>query len=288
MFCRLLPIFLAVIGCSVAFGEQDERPKSLWSTDYSDGYRRARDGQKQLLIWFSNDHLVDAELEFAQRTAENEATQELLENYVTVRVSRSAEVEIDGKSVWLFGHRSFSELLNQPGLAVIDLRDRSSAQFGQLVSLYPYRGGRPMDLNRLHIFLTLPDGTLTQRTMVFAVRTHREGPQSTHGSFHPYLAYEAHKHSAHQASLTRQGHHNWDRRFQWISSHLPNGLHAQEVCAEGWPWQGLIEAAEDCVHCWRQSPGHWSAVRAHQPLYGYDIQRGRNGVWYATGIFGRR
>ena len=63
---------------------------------------------------------------------------------------------------------------------------------------------------------------------------------------------------------------------------------AQEVVAESWPNESLVEACVDCVDSWRQSPGHWRAVRSRHPLFGYDIKRGRNGIWYATGIFGRR
>jgi len=40
-----------------------------------------------------------------------------------------------------------------------------------------------------------------------------------------------------------------------------------------------------CVASWRQSPGHWDAVKAQQASYGYDIREGSNGIWYATGIF---
>jgi hypothetical protein len=106
------------------------------------------------------------------------------------------------------------------------------------------------------------------------------------GQLHPVLADEASKHSTYQASITVQGHHSWDSRFQRINSKV-GGL-AQEVVAESWPNEGLVDACIDCVQSWRQSPGHWGAVRARQPLFGYDIKRGRNGIWYATGIFGRR
>ncbi len=30
-----------------------------------------------------------------------------------------------------------------------------------------------------------------------------------------------------------------------------------------------------------------SLVEAACPVYGYDMKRGRNGIWYATGIFGQ-
>jgi hypothetical protein len=62
---------------------------------------------------------------------------------------------------------------------------------------------------------------------------------------------------------------------------------ASEVCAESWPGENLVEAAVECVRCWRLSQGHWSAVRAAHRLFGYDMKRGSNGIWYATGIFGR-
>ena len=62
---------------------------------------------------------------------------------------------------------------------------------------------------------------------------------------------------------------------------------ASEECAESWPGQGLLESAIECVRCWRLSSGHWAAVRAEHRCYGYDIKRGNNGIWYATGIFGR-
>ena len=69
---------------------------------------------------------------------------------------------------------------------------------------------------------------------------------------------------------------------------LPGNVLAQEVVAESWPNETLVEACVECVDSWRQSPGHWSAVRSRHPLFGYDIKRGRNGIWYATGIFGLR
>ena len=175
-----------------------------------------------------------------------------------------------------------------PGLAIVDLRDKQSEHYGDIVSIYPFRTGKPLDQAKLKILLELPTGTLTQRTLIFAVRTHKDKPQSTQGVFDPLLASETQKHSVHQASINLQGHHNWDRRFQLISAKLPDRLLAQEVCAESWPRQNLVEAAEECVHSWRQSTGHWSAVSSPHPRYGYDMKRGKNGVWYATGIFGKR
>jgi hypothetical protein len=263
-------------------------PPCRWQSHYSEAYKQARQEGKFLLIWFTNDQLTEAEQDFAKFLTENDGFSERMENFVPVRLAASASVDIDGQATRLLLDPSFGELHRQPGLAVIDLVEPRGPYYGYVVSLYPYRGGQPLDRERLKTFLDLPRGSLTQRTLIFAVRTHRDAPQSTRGLFDPLLAEESLKHSLHQASIRRQGHHNWDRRFQLISAKLPDRLHAQEVCAESWPGQGLIESAEECVRCWRQSQGHWSAVSAWQPRYGYDMKRGPNGIWYATGIFGRR
>jgi hypothetical protein len=88
------------------------------------------------------------------------------------------------------------------------------------------------------------------------------------------------------ARIQLQGHHNWESRFHEISSRMGSGLSAREVVAESWGHEDLLDAAIECVHSWRQSPGHWNAVRAAHTYYGYDMKQGTNGKWYATGLFG--
>jgi hypothetical protein len=209
-----------------------------------------------------------------------------LDGYVLAKLRLNAQTTVHGKPVTVLRHPAFAEMQARQGLAVVDLQSAGAAYFGQVVFAYPFRPGTYLAPARLQIVLELPPGTLTQRTMVFAVRAHPEKPASTSGNLSPVLVGEAQSHSSHQASIGLQGHHNWDYRFQRINARLPGGLLAQEVVAESWPGQSLVEAAEDCVHCWRQSPGHWEAVRGRHRLFGYDMKRGGNGIWYATGLFG--
>lgn len=180
----------------------------------------------------------------------------------------------------------FAEMLGRPGLAIVDLENRSAPYYGKTVSVFPFLDKHPYTYERVRAALTLPSGTLTQRTMIYAVRVHSESPQSTLGLLHPALVAGAESHSLYQAQIRLQGHHHWDQRFAALGRKLSGGLSASEVCAEGWSWQNLLEAAIDCVQCWRQSPGHWSSVSAYQPFYAYDIKKGSNNIWYATGLFG--
>lgn len=55
-------------------------------------------------------------------------------------------------------------------------------------------------------------------------------------------------------------------------------------CIQAWGITDSVEAAEECVASWHQSPGHWKAVSSGQAVYAYDMKQGSNGVWYATGI----
>ncbi|MDA7949988.1 MAG: hypothetical protein MPJ24_00740 [Pirellulaceae bacterium] len=181
----------------------------------------------------------------------------------------------------------FTHLHQKPGLAILDFRNAKSSTYEKTISIYPFQKGLPSD-EHFKTLLLLPDGTLTQRTLVFAVRIHPENPRSTSGEPLEVLFDGAEKHSNHQARIRLQGHHNWNRRFHEFNASLPPGMLAQEVCAESWPGEDLYTAALECVSSWRQSSGHWEAVRGQQKYFGYDMKRGSNGIWYATGIFAKR
>jgi len=205
---------------------------------------------------------------------------------VCVQLPRDAKITVGGEPVILLEHTAFYEMLGRPGIAIVDFRSADANLRGTVVSTFPITEKLWYSPERMAVILDLPPGTLTQRTLIYAVRIHPEKPASTDGEPLPDLLEEAQGHSQYQAGIRRQGHHFWESRFRRIVARLPGGLSAREVCAESWPGENLVEAAVECVRCWRLSDGHWSAVRASHRFFGYDMKRGGNGVWYATGIFG--
>ncbi len=257
-------------------------------TDYEKAMQEARESRKMLFIYFYDPQMTAARRAFETLTLPALEIQEKLKRYVYLELPRDARITAGGKTVALLEHRAFSEMLGRSGLAMIDLVHERADYYGHVVSTFPFSPGRYYGQHAMSVILDLPPGTLTQRTMIYAVRIHPEGPASTQGQFNRVLADEAKSHANYQASIQVQGHHSWDSRFHRINAKLPNDVLAQEVVAESWPNESLVEACVDCVDSWRQSPGHWSAVRSRHPLFGYDIKRGRNGIWYATGIFGLR
>jgi hypothetical protein len=258
----------------------------IWHDDYTAATEQAVSAKKMLFVFFHDSKHTPARTAFETRSLTPAVLEPFAERYIWAKVPTDAAISIDGRQTKILSHPAFREMGSRQGVAIIDYQTGDRNLYGRVVSAFAFRPGRYKSASSLAVILDLPPGTLTQRTMVYAVRTHPESPASARGPMSRTLATEAQSHSRHQASIGVQGHHNWDSRFHRINGKLP-GLTAQEVVAESWPNEDLEAACVDCVHSWRQSPGHWSAVQGRHRMFGYDIKRGLNGIWYATGLFAR-
>jgi hypothetical protein len=285
-----LVICLAAVGASEAADpSSSEQIPLTWLTDYSEAMRSAEASDKMLLVFFRGKQPNGYRDQFLNQVATDKAIREQMSRYILLELPVDATIVSEGQQVNLVRHGAFAELSGREGLAIIDFVNRETDHYGHVVSVFPLQPGRYYRYQPQHlaVILDLPSGTLTQRTMIFAVRIHPEAPASTGGELCSILTEEATSASDYQARIHVQGHHRWGERFQRIAGRLfPWRLRGQEVVAESWPHEDVVDAAVDCVDCWRQSSGHWSAVRTYQPRFGYDMRRGSNGIWYATGLFG--
>jgi hypothetical protein len=275
-------------GLVVGTEETEPAADVVWKTDYAESVGLAKDGEKMLLIFFCNSEKDKSCAKFENETLADPSVREKLKDYVLLRLPLDAKIKIDDKEVELLKRPMFKEMLERPGIAIVDYVHKDESYYGDAVSTFPLTNKLSYTAKQMAAILDLPEGTLTQRTLIYAVRVHPEHPASAEGKPDTYLLQEAEGHSKYQASICVQGHHNWGTRFQRIISRFRGGLTASEVCAESWAGENLVEAAIECVRCWRTSSGHWSSVRASNSYFGYDMKRGKNGVWYATGIFGRK
>jgi hypothetical protein len=263
-----------------------QTPHDLWSKNYADATAAAERCGKMLLIYFYDARDEGACAHFQAETLGDPCVRRKLRDYVCVRLPLDAKISSDGKPVVLLEHPAFGEMLGRPGLAIVDYRSADAKLHGSVVSTFPITEKLHYTAERMAAILDLPAGTLTQRTLIYAVRVHPDKPASTDGEPSPTLLDEAQSHSQYQAQIRRQGHYFWAARFQRILARLPGARAPREICAESWPGQNMVDAAIECVRCWRLSAGHWSAVQARSRFFGYDMRRGANGVWYATGIVG--
>ena len=255
-----------------------------WYDNYADACKRAISDKRMLFIYFHDVERNSAQEAFETISLANPNVREGLQQFVAVRLSVETRIEVDGKDLRLIEHGAFAEMGGRQGIAIVDYEDAESENYGQVVSAFPFKDGRYYRPHAVRAMIELPTGTLTQRTMIFAVEMHPDGPHSTEGEFNAMLADEAESHSMYQARIRVQGHHSWNTRFHRIDSRLRGG-HPIEVVAQSWGGESLVDACLECVHSWRQSSGHWRAVRSQHKMFAFDIKRGSNGVWYATGIF---
>jgi hypothetical protein len=287
-----------VLACAgQILAENESKPSPLaWYDDYAEACKAARQSSQMMVIVFCDDRHPDAYGDYIKHLEGSERFAKAADNFVLCKLPTNFEVVLSAQNegvdednrprIKLLSHPAFAEMQSRPGIAVLDYTREKSPHYGRVVNIYPFKS-RFLPADRLLTMVNLPQGSLTQRTMIFAVLSHPERPASVQGQFAPELADESERHSRHQANIRVQGHHQWESRFHRINARLGRGLTAQEVVAESWPGQDLMEAAEECVHSWRQSSGHWDAVRRRHTVFAFDIKRGGNGIWYATGLFGR-
>jgi hypothetical protein len=266
---------------------QAAKPALQWHDDYAQAWQQAKAEKKLLLVLFGA----------KTRTAHYQAVEKLIDTdelverdlgkFVLARLPIDHVIKVKGEPVKLIAHASLAEMHGKEGIAIIDLQHEGHDYYGHVVSAFPFMDSRyyRFRADYLPTILTLPPGTITQRTMVWAVRVHPERPASTRGVESAVLVSEAKSHSRYQAQIGVQGHHHWDSRFMRILGRLAGRRAPVEVVAESWPNQNMIDSCVDCVASWRQSSGHWNAVKSYHAAYGYDIKRGSNGIWYGTGIF---
>jgi len=284
---------VAAFGNGIAAAAQDsvaaesaQRPRIEWQDQYAVAMELAKEREQMLFLYFHSPGQQQLGL-FDKWISETEDGAALAGEMVFCHLPTDLQVVSDGKEFRLLEHPSFAHMEGRPGVAMIDCTDKEAETFGRVVSVYPVTGSRRLDPQVVTKLAQLPPGTLTQRSLVLAVSLHRERPRSVTGRWNPLLAQETQSHCDHQARIRVQGHHNWGSRFNRIVGRLGGSMGAQEVCAESWPGQGLMDAAEECVSSWRSSSGHWQAVSSPQSAFAYDMKQGSNGVWYATGIFAR-
>jgi hypothetical protein len=193
-----------------------------------------------------------------------------LDDYVVCRVPVDYEIELEGETRRLLEFGGFRELERQPGLAIIDLKHRDRGDvYGHTVSVLPRRH---VSEAKVAALLRLPAGTLTQRTLIWALRIHPARPQSVYGVPDPELMAHCSRHCFVQCSANNQ-------------HHAASNPGRSEIVAESWPWnKNIVDAAIDIVWSWSCSSGHWSAACQGWRAFGYDM-RTNGQKWYATGVF---
>ena len=217
--------------------------------NYSDAYLDAQDARKYLLVTLDYFYPVKAD-----------------QRHVLCRLYGDKA---------LSGHESLKDMQGA-GVFVVDLT--GGKNHTKVVSLLPLKHCSEAGVREL---LRLPEGTLTQRTLIWAVRTHRERPQSTECTPGPELMAHAERHSRAMCEKWNPQRNQYGMQFH----NLPRGIATSEIVAESWTWnRNVVDAALDLVKSWRGSPGHWHRLSSRHSRFGVDMKD--NGQrWFGTGVF---
>jgi hypothetical protein len=275
------------LSCVLSLVLSAVEPNTTWHTNYEEATDSAMKEKKDLVIYFrAQGELDDAlgDVEVAKK----------LDKFIRLKIP--TDYQVAGKR--LLDYPVLSDMLGRPGLAVVSYHDKKLPTFATVISVHPltasrYRWVPAYGTEQIKITLELPPAaTLSQRSMIYAVRVHPEVPQSVFSVCHPAFLEHAQNHSQRQASMQRQHHANIIAASGTLRGKVERGFAgASEVVAESWGrfvgGENVLEAAFSCIDAWRHSPSHWGAVARRHTYFGYDIAKGANGTWYATGIFGQ-
>jgi hypothetical protein len=272
------PLFLSVgLACLLAMTCQG---RAAASDAYSDAYRSAQTTGKLLLVTVGVDGPVLAD-------PAKFVVARLPAGFVVPSTMKSASYkrtygEFDSKNGHVVDAPSTPRrrLSAHPALSQMGGNGAFIARVARdpcVISALPARYCTP---DGLWALVNLPPGTLTQRTLIWAVRMHQECPHSADGQPDASLVAQATAQSDEQVRRCNQGH--------W----LPHTAgQTSEVCSESWPRDtNIVDGAVELVRLWRTSAGHWGEVRRRHSAFGYDMRWGFSrfqggNVWFGTGCF---
>ena len=271
-----------------------------WETDYTYAMATAKSASRSLLIYLCADDeteipealaalpVVSACQKFDTVILDDCFVRSELCRYVLLKLPMDAKVtDQEGMEMSIYSLPGFEHMLGHPGLVVIDFERRDSRDkpyYGGVVGILPFMRGMCPTATQTETFLGLPPGTLTQRTLTYAVRIHPDQPLSSDGEPIPAVVRVATEHALYQAERGVLGHQNFGARSARVKEVLGGGMPA-EICAQSQSGIGLFDGAIGCMRAWRYSSAHWSIAKRSHRYYGYDMVRGKNGAWYAVGFF---
>ena len=272
-----------------------------WETNYEYARRTAESSSRCLLVYLCaegntelpealvNQPVVSVCREFDTVVLDDDSVREGLDAYVLLKLPMDAGISGEGGTKRsIYALPGFEHMLEHPGLVVIDFAsNQDMPYYGEVVGILPFlRGGQECpSATHVTTFLSLPPGTLTQRTLTYAVRIHPDKPLSSDGEPLPIVVQAATDHAAYQAERGVIGHHNFSARTQKVKEVLGGGSPA-EICAQCRSGENLFEGAAACMRLWRGSSAHWAIARKSHTYYGYDMVRSdKNGSWYGVGYF---
>jgi hypothetical protein len=277
----------------VAEPSPEKLPGTLtWHSDYLAAYFEAAQEKRYLLMLFretivGGDEVASTDSFFAP------SMRPMLEQFSRVDLPLNAampdnsgpgsnETENDLPNL-LLKHRSFRHLGVRSGIAVVDLTDPESANHARVVSVLPLPDNGLFSDDELMLALNLPKGAISQRTLLFAVRSTVPDSGLSMRQFSPTLIELAHRNSKYMASVEKIESFEQDARREQIAEEFGQQAELQELFFATESDATIHEAARQAVTRWTETSAAFDVLTTPATAMGMDMfQSSASGRWFVT------
>ncbi len=290
---------LADSGDSITQPETVEEPKPetpaeslAWHSDYLAAYVEASQEKRYLLMLF-RDAVFGGEPLAATDAVFAPSMRPMLEQFSRVELPLNAampilsdkdhEAQKTGLPNLLLKHRSFRHLGMHPGIAVIDLTDPGSPNHARVVTVLPLPESGQFQDDTLMLALNLPQGAISQRTLLFAIRSTVPDSSLSMRQFNPTLVELAHRNSRYMANAGQAGSFDQKTRQQRIEQEFGPQAELKKLVFATESETTIHDAALQAVTSWIETSESFEVLDAPATAMGMDMfQNSESGRWFVT------
>ena len=273
--------------------EPDTSPEALnWHNDYLAAYVEASQQKRYLLMLF-RDAVIGGEPLAATDSVFAPSLRPMLEQFSRVELPLNAampilsddtnDVKNDGLPNLLLKHRSFRHLGMQSGIAVVDLTDSNSPNHARVVTVLPLPESGQFQDDSLMLALNLPKGAISQRTLLFAIRSTVPDSSLSMREFSPTLVELAHRNSRYMANAGQAGSFDQKTRQQRIEQEFGTNVDLKELVFTTESETTIHDAALQAVTSWIETSESFDVLDGPATAMGMDMfQNAESGRWFVT------
>lgn len=263
-----------------------------WHSDYLAAYVEASQEKRFLLMLFrenafGGEPLISTDSVFApsmRPMLEQFSRVELPLNAAMPIVSKkNQDTEQDDLPNLLLKHRSFRHLGMRPGIAVVDLTDQASPNHARVVSVLPLPESGQFNNADLTLALRLPQGAISQRTLLFAIRSTIPDSSLSMREFSPALIELAHRNSRYMANAGQVGSFDQENREQRIEKEFGPQAELKELVFATESETTIHDAALQAVTSWISNSESFDILDSPAEAMGMEMfQNSESGRWFVT------
>ena len=263
-----------------------------WHEDYVAAFAEASQ-RKQYLLMLFRDKTETRPRQSSASSLFAPSLQPMLEQFIRVELpvntampatfESTATADQNDLPQLLLNHRSFRHLGVQPGIVVVDLTDPESANYARVVSSIPLPGDGLLSTDELMLAFNLPKGTISQRTLLLAIRRNVPDSSLSMREFSATLVEQARRNSRMMAHSEQSVSFEQDLRREAVVREFGPRVELLELVFATENRTTVQDAALQAVNSWSASSDSFEVLTTPAKAMGMDMfQSPETGRWYVT------